>query len=152
MKPEQLIKLWRDRTLQAELPFAEKWSWKTLRTIDRELAQLLREQVDLFDEACVTGTPAEVAEQGAALVRGYEAAVRCLTENDAMVEELRVDRLGPSLQDLVEKSGGWDKITDDWWAEYERARAIWRAKLINGEFDLDPRELRASSRRKDGYQ
>jgi hypothetical protein len=54
-----------------------------LRRVDGDLARRLFEQRGLFDQACVTGTAEEVDLQGAALCRGYAAAVQTLSQAQA---------------------------------------------------------------------
>lgn len=62
----------------AEAAFRSRWRLGTLLRADPELHALLVEQIDLYNQACVTGSDAELDEQAAAMVRGWAAAVRAL--------------------------------------------------------------------------
>lgn len=135
MKAKQLIELWKGRVLAASLPFEADWTWRALRSIDRDLAQRLQEQINFFDEMCVTGTPKDVAEHGAATVRGYAMVVECMQKHAAKVERISLAKQGPNLQELVKQYGGFDKIPEEAWEWFERAKIVWKAKLVNGEFD-----------------
>jgi len=137
MNAAQLLKLWRGRATAAALPLEEQWTWKALRKVDVELAQRLREQRDLFDEMCVVGAPKDIAEHGAAMVRGYGVAIACMHRHAVRVERIRVAKQGPNLQQLVEQHGGYDKIPEPAWEQFEREKIVWRGKLINGEFDRE---------------
>jgi hypothetical protein len=72
------ISKWLGQVSDAALPFERRWTWLALRRVNPDIAKRLHEQRGLFDQACVTGTVDEVEEQGAALCRGYAAAVRAL--------------------------------------------------------------------------
>ena len=60
----------REAALKASVAFEAKWTWQALRKAIPGLAQRLREQIEIFDEACITGTPREIVEHGQATVRG----------------------------------------------------------------------------------
>lgn len=81
------VRHWLAEVSAAALPFESRWTWLTLRRVDDDLGRRLFEQRGLFDQACVTGTAAEVETHGAAMCRGYAAAVRALeragAEDDA---------------------------------------------------------------------
>ena len=137
MKAKELIALWKGRVLAASLPFEADWTWRALRNADPDLAQRLREQIDYFDEMCVLGTPRDIAEHGAATVRGYAAAVELMQRVKAKEERVSLAKQGPNLQELVAKHGGYDKITEPAWEQFEREKIVWRAKLRFGEFDTE---------------
>ena len=137
MNARQLIRHWQDKIAAAALPFEANWTWRALRFSDRDLAERLREQIDYFDEMCVTGTLRDVAEHGAATVRGYAAAVELLERRKVRQEAISLAKQGPNLQDLVAEHGGFSKIPEQAWEEFERAKKVWRAKLRFGEFDTD---------------
>lgn len=59
----------------AEAAFRSRWRFSTLVRLDAELAELLQEQIHLYNAALLTGPPAEAREQSAAMVRGWRAAV-----------------------------------------------------------------------------
>jgi len=67
----------------AACAFESRWTLAALRRVDGDLARRLFEQRGLFDQACVTGTAEEVDLQGAALCRGYAAAVQTLSQAQA---------------------------------------------------------------------
>lgn len=73
---------WRAEVGNAALPFEARWTWLALRRVSPDIGRRLFEQRGLFDQACLVGGDAEVAEQGAALCRGYAAAVRALEQAD----------------------------------------------------------------------
>jgi hypothetical protein len=78
MKPTETLTHWLHLVTAAALTFEARWSWRALRRLDADLAANLTEQRNLFDAACVTGTPRDIAEHGAAMVRGYAVAVRAM--------------------------------------------------------------------------
>jgi hypothetical protein len=76
------VRHWHGEVSRAALPFESRWTFLALRRVDADLARRLHEQRGLFDQACIMGEAGEVEEQGAALCRGYVAAVRALTTAD----------------------------------------------------------------------
>ena len=54
------VRHWLAEVSAAALPFESRWTWLTLRRVDDDLGRRLFEQRGLFDQACVTGTAAEV--------------------------------------------------------------------------------------------
>lgn len=77
------VKHWLAEVSAAALPFESRWTWLALRRVDDDLGRRLFEQRALFDQACITGTAAEVETHGAAMCRGYAAAVRRLEQSGA---------------------------------------------------------------------
>jgi hypothetical protein len=63
---------------------------------------------------------------------------------DAEAEErLMREMRGPYLQELVRAHGGYDKITAEAWAAYNRELALWRSRVAVGDFHQPPyRKLR----------
>jgi hypothetical protein len=137
MKAADLLRMYREAVLRASMEFEAKWTWRALRGVDPALAKRLREQIDIFDEACITGTPREIVEHGQATERGYAAAAQAMELHKVRVEAVALAKQGPNLQDLVAKHGGYDKITEEAWEEFERAKTVWHAKLRFGEFDTE---------------
>lgn len=75
---DKTVAHWRALTSDAALPFERRWTWLALRRVSSGIATRLFEQRGLFDKACVVGSGSDVETQGAALVRGYAAAVAAL--------------------------------------------------------------------------
>ena len=140
MNEEQFLQHWRRLVGEAALPFEANWTWKKLAQEDRKLSRLLWLQRQAFDHALVTKTRREIAAIGEATVRGYGAAVELMTLRQAKIEAVSVAKLGPNLQTLVEQYGGFDRITEPAWEQFEREKVVWRLKLAHGEFDneVDP--------------
>ena len=137
MKAKDFLPMYREVVLKASMAFEAQWTWRALRAVDPDLARRLREQIEIFDEACVTGTPREIVEHGQATARGYAAAVQAMDLHKVRIEAVALAKQGPNLQDLVAKHGGYDKITEPAWEQFEREKIVWRAKLRFGEFDRD---------------
>lgn len=83
MSAEALIRHWREQVGAAALPFEARWTRLALRRASPSIAKALHEQLGLFDQACFTGERGEVETHGAAMCRGYAAAVKALTEAGA---------------------------------------------------------------------
>lgn len=69
---------WCAQISRAAMTFEARWTQASLRRLDPELAEALHDQINLFGEACVTGTEPEIAEHGEAMVRGYGKAVEAM--------------------------------------------------------------------------
>ena len=134
MKAIALLRASREAVLKASTAFEARWTWRALRAVDPDLARRLREQIEIFDEACVTGTPREIVEHYQATERGYAAAAQAMEMHKVRIEAVALAKQGPNLQDLVAKHGGYDKITEPAWEQFEREKIVWRAKLRFGEF------------------
>jgi hypothetical protein len=78
-----IVTHWLGEVAAAALPFESRWTWLALRRVDDDLGRRLFEQRGLFDQACITGTEADVETHGAAMCRGYAAAVRALEQAGA---------------------------------------------------------------------
>lgn len=72
------VRKWAGAVSDAALVFESRWTLKALARVDPALAVRFREQRDLFDAACVTGTDEEVETHGAAMCRAYAAVSRVL--------------------------------------------------------------------------
>lgn len=77
-----VVRHWLAEVSAAALPFESRWTMLALKRVDPELARRLFEQRGLFDQACVTGSVDEVETHGAAMCRGWGAAVRVLASAD----------------------------------------------------------------------
>ncbi len=75
---DDVIAHWNREVSRAAATFERRWTWGALQRVDTGLAGLLREQRQLFDEALVTGTVADIALHGPATCRGWAAAVRAM--------------------------------------------------------------------------
>jgi hypothetical protein len=74
---------WMGRVAEAATAFERRWTGRSLRRVDADLARRLDEQRSLFDKATIIGTEDEVETQGAAMCRGYAAAVRAMEASGA---------------------------------------------------------------------
>lgn len=77
-----MVRHWHSEVSKAAAGFESRWTGLALQRVDQSLAKRLHEQRQLFDEACIAGSEDEVEEQGAAMCRGYAAAVRALVNAD----------------------------------------------------------------------
>lgn len=62
----------------AESAFRSRWRLSTLVRVNPDLHQALVEQIDLYNQALVTGTTTDAREHSAAMVRGWRAACAAL--------------------------------------------------------------------------
>lgn len=69
---------WFGQVSTAASAFESRWTWLALRRVSPAVAQALFEQRGLFDQACITGSVEDVEMHGAAMCRGYAAAVKAL--------------------------------------------------------------------------
>jgi hypothetical protein len=83
MSAAAIVRHWLAEVGSAALPFESRWTGLALRRVDPGLSLRLHEQRGLFDQACITGSAAEVETHGAAMCRGYAAAVRVLEQAGA---------------------------------------------------------------------
>lgn len=83
MSASSALRHWLGEVSSAAAALESRWTGLALRRVDPDLALRLHEQRCLFDEACFAGVASEIEEQGAAMCRGYAAAVRALVVADA---------------------------------------------------------------------
>lgn len=57
---------------------------------------------------------------------------------DVLEDRLRREMIPPSLQDMVEAHGGYNKITQEAWAAYDEALATWQSRHAEGVFWQPP--------------
>lgn len=81
-RSEQVVRHWHAEVGAAARTFEARWTNLALRRVDSGLATRLFEQRGLFDQACITGTVDEVELHGAAMCRGWSAAVRAMEQAD----------------------------------------------------------------------
>jgi hypothetical protein len=72
------IRKWHAAVAEAVVPFEARWTHAALKRVDADVAQRLATQRGLFDGALVTGTAEDIEVHGAALCRGYAAAIQAL--------------------------------------------------------------------------
>lgn len=137
MNQKQFVQAWIGKVSEAALPFEANWTWRALKLEDPELCERLRRQRSAFDRACITRELRDVALIGEATVRGYQLVCEVMRKRQVHVEAVSLAKLGPNLQELVAKHGGYQHITPEAWEEYDRAVVVWRAKIRAGEFDRE---------------
>jgi hypothetical protein len=71
------------RVMDAAHGFEGRWTLRSLERVDPELHEALLDQQRMFDAAIVRGGSAEIDEHGAAMIRGWAAAVRRMVEAGA---------------------------------------------------------------------
>ena len=54
------------------------------------------------------------------------------------LDERERERQPPDLQELVRAHGGYDRITAEAWAAYDRELAEWRLRTAAGDFSWPP--------------
>lgn len=121
MSAASALRHWHGETSKAAAGFESRWTWLALRRVDDDLGRRLFEQRGLFDEACVVGSASEIEEQGAALCRGYAAAVRALEAAD---EPDDAYMLGSDPQTGMKVAIGLQK------AACERVRSVHGSEVI----------------------
>jgi hypothetical protein len=79
----------------------------------------------------VTGVTSVTAEND----KG-ENAPRFAAESERRIQHREMR--GPSLQELVERHGTYDKITPEAWAAFDREMTTWNTRLRLGDFHRPP--------------
>jgi hypothetical protein len=72
------VRRWHREAIEAAALFERRWTMRALRRIDPDIAQRIVEQRDLLNRALVVGDAAEVETHGAAMCRGWAAAIRVM--------------------------------------------------------------------------
>jgi hypothetical protein len=85
---------WQTKVSEAAVPFEARWTEAALRRIDPELHARFQKQRELFNAALENGTLDEVADNGAAMVRGYVAVVTAMQAAGAADDAYQIGR-GP---------------------------------------------------------
>jgi len=62
----------------AESAFRSRWRLSTLKRVNADLHQALSEQIDLYNQALITGSDKDCRIQSEAMVRGWRAACAAL--------------------------------------------------------------------------
>jgi hypothetical protein len=76
------VRHWLKAVGEAAAPFEGRWTWASLRRINPDIHRRLFEQRGMFDAATFKGTVADIETQGAALCRGYRAAIQTMEAAD----------------------------------------------------------------------
>lgn len=66
----------------AAKPYESRWTLRALLGVDKELYHMFREQQQLWNAALVTGDAADIAEQTAAMCRGWQAITQRMDAAD----------------------------------------------------------------------
>lgn len=77
-RDEAAARRWLGEVSTAACAMESRWTMAALKRADADLARRLFEQRGLFDRATITGDADEIETHGAAMCRGYAAAVRAL--------------------------------------------------------------------------
>lgn len=119
-REQSTVRRWLSEVSATATAFESRWTLSALRRVDAELCRRLLEQRGLFDAACITGSAEDVDLQGAALCRGYGAAVRSMgvEPDDAYV-------LGVDLASGLKIAIGAQRAAVDRVRELHGDRVIW---------------------------
>lgn len=82
MRTDQLTTEWTARISEAAAVFERRWTILALQRVDADLADRLREQRSIFNEATMFGKPSDIIEHGGAMCRGWQAAVALMDRLD----------------------------------------------------------------------
>jgi hypothetical protein len=77
-REDAAIRKWVPAVTEAAVAFERRWTLAALKRVNPDIHHRLLEQRGLFDKAATTGTPKEIEDHGAAMVRGYAKAVSVL--------------------------------------------------------------------------
>lgn len=79
-KSDDACREWLDKVSGVAQLFERRWTLLALRRTDEDLARRLHLQQGQFNHACLQGTVADIGLQGAAMVRGWSAAIAAMEE------------------------------------------------------------------------
>jgi hypothetical protein len=79
---DRVMDEWRQRVRDAEALFGMRWTRLALHRVDNELFKELHDQICLFDEEMLLGTPEQIEDRGRALCLGWFKSCRVM-EDDA---------------------------------------------------------------------
>lgn len=113
---------WRGKVSDAAANFERRWTRATLERVDRDVAQRLGIQRGLFNTACFMGTPSQIEQEGAALVRGYGVAVEACEGIDAVDDAYLIGR-DEATGTMV--AIGWQRAALDRVREQYGDDAVW---------------------------
>lgn len=86
------VRHWSRLVSEAACMFETRWTLRSLRRANADLADALQQQLALFADACVRGTGEDVEIQGGAMCRGWQAAVRCMEQAGAEDDAYQIGR------------------------------------------------------------
>lgn len=82
-KSDDACREWLDKVSGVAQLFERRWTLSALRRTDEDLARRLHIQQEQFNRACLQGTVGDIVLQGAAMVRGWSAAIAAMEEAGA---------------------------------------------------------------------
>ncbi len=74
----EAIRKWMHEVAGLRTAFEARWTLLALRRVNPDLHEALREQMVLFDEMLITGSAIDVDEHGAAMCKGWRAAIKAM--------------------------------------------------------------------------
>lgn len=83
------------RVGEAAALYESRWTLRALKRVDPGLYEAVEDQQSLFHEAVITGEDADIIEHGEAMVRGWQAAVRRM-EQDNIQEDAALVGFDPA--------------------------------------------------------
>lgn len=125
---------WLAEVSRSAMAFEGRWTTLALTRVDPALSKRLREQRGLFDQSLLLGSASEIETQGAAMCRGYAAAVRAMEAAGAPDDAYM---LGSDPQTGMRVAIGQQKAAVDRVREIHGEGVVWVtpdeiAKLMGG--------------------
>jgi len=74
-------KMWQ-RVNDVKAKFEGRWMMLSLNRVDPVLYQNLYEQICIFDDISITGSPEDIEEHGEATIRGFEIAIKTMEKSE----------------------------------------------------------------------
>lgn len=102
-----------DQVTKAASAFEARWTFLSIKRVDPDLYQALREQSETYHQACMLGTEQDAQQQAEGLVRGYAAAIRAM-ENSGIEDTAY----------LVGRYAGMTVVISEQKAAQERVREL----------------------------
>lgn len=113
---------WIGEVSKAAVAFDRRWTMLALQRVDGDLARRVEEQRALFDKACFLGPAGLIETHGAAMCRGWMAAVRTMeaaqVEDDAYI-------LGRDPRTGFQVAIGHQRAAADRVADIHGQAAVW---------------------------
>ena len=76
LKAQEAMRFWNGEIAKVARDFESRWTSISLKRVDRELADKLRRQRNLYAEATIRGTQKQIINQGQGVCMGYLLATR----------------------------------------------------------------------------